>query len=151
MSQRCRHVILCAAGIKPPGGPKCLISQPRSPSLSGSGSCKFDGETAKTPLKPDPRPLESKEPERWSDEAGLAHLPMRKGRRSAESTFAANCDGFSIRGGKKKCERGLRLIPTMREMAFSGCQTSREGVKEGEFWQDSDMGNWSQPRHNMLI
>lgn len=153
MSQRCRPVILCTARTNPLGGPKCLISQHRSPSLSGSGSCKFDGETAKTPLKPDPDPWSPKSLRdevmrpallvcRWEKVAGQPRV------RSLRTAMV-----FQSEAEEKKKKKKASGAPSNPDDEGDGIfrLPNKEGAKEGELWQDSDMGNWSQPRHNMLI
>lgn len=82
VSTVCCNVIHYAVGINP-WARKCLISQPCSPSLSGSGSCKSDRETAQTLPNPDPSPWGPKSlrgkvmrlvlPVSWWERSQLSH------------------------------------------------------------------------------
>lgn len=114
----CCNVIHCAVGINP-WARKCLISQPCSPSLSGSGSCKSDRKTAQTLPNHDPDPWG---PKSLRGEVMRPVWPVSWWERSQVS-HQYSCALMVLQSKANE----FHIIPMMRGMVFSGCQTDPQG------------------------
>lgn len=113
------NVIYCVVGINP-WARKCLISQPCSPSLSGSGSCKSVRKTAQTPPNSDPDP--------WSPKSlrGTVMSPVSlvSWWERSQASHQYIC-ALMVLDSKPD---NFHIIQMMKEeVAFSGCQTAPQG------------------------